>query len=317
MKKRSSKAVGVAVGRFQVPELHQGHLYLLMKAARRHKNLLIAVGCRTGSPTKRDPLDFELRRLMISRLFPNAVIVPIFDQTSNKRWCEKLDELVEKEFPGKKAVLYGSRDSFVQAYVGKFPTRFVRSVSIVSGTSVRSQVAKKPKDSKSFREGAIYVTENRHPVTYPTVDVAIVQGDYVLLGRKKIDGGKCRFIGGFVDPADKSLEDAAMREAGEEVKNAKIGNFCFLGSSKINDYRYRGSGDGIMTSLFEAQFYSGTPEPGDDIDDGLEWAEIVKVTERLIPSHYPLGEILKKNRRKEMRRRNRELREAAKADPRN
>lgn len=317
MKKRSSKSVGVIVGRFQVPELHEGHRHLLREVAKRHKRILIAIGCRAGVPTKRDPLDYELRRLMLERFFPGAVIVPIFDQTSNRRWCKRLDELVEESFFGRKAILYGSRDSFVAAYVGKFPTRFVRSVSIVSGTSVRSRVAEKPKDRKTFREGAIYVTENRHPVTYPTVDVAIVDGDTVLLGKKKIDGGKCRFIGGFVDVTDGSLEDAAVREVGEEVKNATVGNFRFLGSSKINDYRYRGSGDGIMTSLFEAQFYLGVPEAGDDIDNGLEWVEIPKLMRKLIPSHRPLGEILMKNRRKEILRRNKELRKARMADPRN
>lgn len=288
--------VGVVVGRFQVAELNAGHLHLIREVARLHTALFIAIGCRAGQPTKRDPLDFELRRLMVAKMFPKAIIRPIFDHTSNEAWCKRLDELVQKEFPGRQAVLYGSRDSFVKAYVGKFKTSFVKNIHNISGTSLRSDLARTPKNSKLFREGAIYVTERRHPVTYPTVDVAILRNNKVLLGGKFIDGGKLRFIGGFVDVKDKSLEEAACREANEEVKNVIIGNFLFMGSSKINDYRYRGSGDGIMTSFFKAQFYDGDPQPGDDID-WLEWVKIKKVKEKLILTHQPLGEILLRDMR--------------------
>ncbi len=291
MKSKRSSAVGVVVGRFQVSELHAGHRHLLNEVYRKHKKVIIAIGSRAGQPTKRDPLDYELRRTMLQKLYPRAVIRPIFDHTSNCAWCKRLDNLIEDTFPNQSAVLYGSRDSFVRAYVGKFPTKFVRSVSAVSGTSLRENIAKVPKGSKLFREGAIYVTANRHPVTYPTVDVAILRDDEVLLGGKMIDGGKLRFIGGFVDPADQSLEKAARREASEEVKNAVIGNFLFMGSSRINDYRYRGSGDGIVTSFFKAQFYDGNPKPGDDID-WLTWVKVSKIRNKLIPSHRPLGEIL-------------------------
>jgi len=38
-----------------------------------------------------------------------------------------------------------------------------------------------------------------YPTSYQAVDVAILKGDQILLGKKKKDGDLWRFIGGFAD----------------------------------------------------------------------------------------------------------------------
>ncbi len=76
-----------------------------------------------------------------------------------------------------------------------------------------------------FRRGIIHVHATRLPIPYPAVDVAIVDPHrrMVLLGEKKRDGGKRRFIGGFFDPQiDESFEMAGRREVYEETSGVEV-----------------------------------------------------------------------------------------------
>lgn len=285
--------LGVVVGRFQVPMLHKGHQYLLNYAETRSDSLLVLIGSGKGFPTPRNPLSFEVRQVMIHRKYPRATIVQIFDQPTNEGWSADLDSIVAKHFPGYEVTLYGSRDSFIPYYHGKYAVEVVEEIKSPDGTSTRNRCCKDVHNA-NFRKGLICAQIERASIPYPVVDVAIIRKETreVLLGQKVLDMGKWRFIGGFFDPAiDTTLEGAARREAFEETSGLEIGMPTYIGSATIDDWRYRKDKDCIISSFFTAPYIFGAPRPGDDLD-ALSWFAYEEVLGALAPEHQTLGKLL-------------------------
>jgi bifunctional NMN adenylyltransferase/nudix hydrolase len=145
----------------------------------------------------------------------------------------------------------------------------------------------------SFRAGIMYATLRRFPTVYPTVDIAVFSADYqqLLLARKEHEI-RFRFPGGFTDPTDESYEMAALRELAEECGELEVEDLTYIGSCKVDDWRYRGSLDGIITHLYTCVLVSGNPAPNDDIVE-LRWFDVQKLkTEMLTPEHRPLLDLL-------------------------
>ena len=135
----------------------------------------------------------------------------------------------------------------------------------------------------------------RYPTVFATVDVVIERDGKLLLGRKTHQQ-KFRFVGGFADPAlDNSYEDAAKREAMEETCLV-VSAVKYLGSTRIDDPRYRGTEDCIITHLFLAEEWEGIPVVSDDIAE-LKWfsrAEISAAT--FVDEHHVLWDLFCKSR---------------------
>jgi bifunctional NMN adenylyltransferase/nudix hydrolase len=106
-----------------------------------------------------------------------------------------------------------------------------------------------------------------------------VRGNELLLGRKANED-LFRFIGGFTDPTDDCYEDAAKREASEET-GLEIGQPRYIGSKKIDDWRYRNEADKIITHLFVADYVFGNPKAQDDIAE-LRWFDVDKITPAMV-----------------------------------
>jgi bifunctional NMN adenylyltransferase/nudix hydrolase len=117
----------------------------------------------------------------------------------------------------------------------------------------------------------------------------------VLLARKP--GEKLlRFVGGFADPRSKSYEADAKREVREET-GLEISEPCYIGSTLVDDWRYRGEQDKIKTMMFVAiRIFGTTPKPMDDIAE-LQWQPIFPgsksrlnafLRERMVAEHGPL-----------------------------
>lgn len=264
-------SVGVLVGRFQVSELTDGHKALFDSVIARHTKTICIIGLSQLKATKSNPLDFEARRKMISEVYPNINIFYIKDTAENPRWSSQLDEIISTHTPpSQKVVLYGSRDSFIKYYSGRYATMELIQESFVSGTEDRLNNAFNVSDSKDFRKGVIWATQNQYDSCFPTVDIAIYNpsNDAVLLARKPHES-KFRFVGGFVDPkGDTSkpsfLEMNAKREVIEET-HVETDNYKYIGSFLVDDWRYRSERSKIVTTLFEATYIFGTPTPDDDI----------------------------------------------------
>jgi NADH pyrophosphatase NudC (nudix superfamily) len=177
------------------------------------------------------------------------------------------------------------------------PVIEVAEVPNVTGTAQRASVGADIPHTADVRAGIIYREATRGGVAYPALDVAIIDRyrKRVLLGEKKHDNGKRRFVGGFFDPElDTSLEGAAKREVWEEVSMIEVSDTTYLGSTIINDWRYRGTKDTILSSFFAMTYIFGNAVAKDDID-AVHWTPYEEVCAHLVEEHMPLGALLMKH----------------------
>lgn len=288
--------IGVIVARFQTPYLHAGHISTIQYAIEHSKKVAVFLGVTETRLTVNNPLTFEMRKDMVKERFPNVEVYRLSDVGDDKRWSENLDNMLSSLFPDHTLTLYGSRDSFLKSYTGKFKTHYIKhEVAEVSATRLRKSIHGYAQNSVVFREGIIWASGNKYPVSYPTVDVAIINFDkkQLLLGKKK-DEAKWRFIGGFVDINDESYEMAGKREVREECGDISTDSYKFIGSYRIDDWRYRSEDDKIITSFFCCHYIYGRVHPTDDIAE-LQWFDLSTVSEKDIePAHHILFESLKK-----------------------
>lgn len=290
----SGKPVGVVIAKFQVPQLHLGHIHLVSHVRERHEDVLILIGYYPGVRNKKYQLTVGERIAMVEQTFlgQGFTVLPLIDNPlSSKKWSEDLDVLIKKTFPGRDAVLHGSRDSFIPYYSGVFQTAEVAPVYEDSGTLWRA--ATEFPHSVDARRAIIWDQEHRPPFIYATSDLAVVdrENKRVLLIGKKAHGGLLSFVGGHAEKSDGSAAKTARREADEEIPGTRIGGMVYVDSITIDDPRYKGTPDGVMTTFFWTPYLSGIPVPGDDADS-VHWVDYDKLVDSLVPWHRPLGEVL-------------------------
>jgi len=295
--------VGVIIGRFQVSSLHDGHKGLIDHVRSHHKKVLVLIGSTPGiRATRRQPLDYHTRMLMVQEEYPDVIVAPVSDMPSDEDWSVAVDQRIFDTFGGGSAALYGSRDGFIPYYSGSHQTVELAASIEISGSKVRKDVSDEVRSHEEFRRGVIYASFARFPTMYATVDIAVVrQTDKraaweVVLGRKRNDPpGTFRFPGGFADPVkDHSFLDTAKREVEEELPGGIYKDFKCIGSSIIEDWRYRSESDSIMTTVFVATYEGGEISAGDDLHE-MEWVPVADkdLTKRLLPQHHPILAMLK------------------------
>jgi bifunctional NMN adenylyltransferase/nudix hydrolase len=293
---KQDHSVGVIVGRFQVPELHKAHVELINMVCNKHDKTIIILGVSPLMVTQENPLDFEARKQMILSYYPEVSVVYIKDMNGDDIWSKKLDSIiVDLITPSQKPMLYGGRDSFIARYAGKFDTTELEPevYERYSGTEIRREVARgSTKASPDFRMGVTWAAHSRFPTNYATVDIIILneERDKMLLARKENEI-KLRFIGGFADPRSETYEQDARREVAEEA-HIEITDPVYIGSLKIDDWRYRNEVDKIKSLIFEAKHFSGSPKADDDIVE-LQWVDVSVMREGitkgiLMPTHEPI-----------------------------
>lgn len=259
--------VGVIVARFQVAQLHEGHKELLDTIFKRHDKVIIFLGLSPGKSTMNNPLDFEARKQMLLDDYPEAIVMYVKDQNNDTVWSKILDERIsDLVSPNQTVVLYGSRDSFIPHYEGRYTTRELEQKVFVSGSDERKKISNKVRGSEDFRKGVIWTVSNQWPKAMPTIDAAIVtsERDKLLLARKPNETFY-RFVGGFVMPGH-NLEQTVRKEVQEET-HLEVDSLRYIGSAFVDDWRYRSEQDKIVTTFFEATIVFGRPEPDDDIEE--------------------------------------------------
>lgn len=299
IKKESIADVGVIVGRFQVSELHKAHEDLIQFVIERHKKVIIFLGMTPLKCTYNNPLDFEARKQMILEKFPDVIILYIKDVWCDRIWSIILDEKISDIVsPNQTVSLYGSRSSFISHYFGKYACIELGQESDISGTEIRKEISKSVIPNKDFRNGVIWTTMNRYINPIPCVDVAIFNKDHtkLLLAKKRYEN-KWRFIGGHVDRGE-NLETAVHREVYEE-SGLEISEFEYVGSFIVDDWRYRGENNNIITMFFKAKVIFGKEEPNDDIVD-LKWFNVSEICSEtmIVKEHISLFSIINNFKKK-------------------
>lgn len=287
------KPTGVIVARFQTPSLHEGHLELIRQVKLKHNRLIIILGVSPVKGSRKNPLDYYTRERMLKQLFPEVIILPLGDQPSDKVWSQKMDELLHNNFPQESFVLYGSRDSFIPSYTGRYTTEALPPVKDYNATAQREAISDKVFDTEEFRAGVIYNTYNLYPKVYPTVDIALFRNNRqeLLLGRKPNEQA-WRLPGGFSDPEDTGYEAAARRELREECGDVETTALQYETSMQMDDWRYRAEVDKIITTLFSTDLISGEPVADDDLS-GLRWIKVNDIQlladrGEIVSTHVPL-----------------------------
>jgi bifunctional NMN adenylyltransferase/nudix hydrolase len=297
---------GVVVGRFQVNDLHDGHMELFRQVSARHNGAVIVfVGKNQCGLNQTDPLDFPVRRAMIQAKFPNFIVMPLTDKRTDEEWSHDLDAAIDAVTSGAASVtLYGGRDSFVPHYKGKFtPVELALSVESqrVSGTDIRNALSNKVFESPEFRAGMIYFSTHRWPDNVSCVDVAIFNDDYtkVLLGQKPGEESVgWRFIGGHYEKKDGDYDACAKKEVMEET-GLDLVTLEYVGTANIADWRYASPDQFVTTVFYRGRAMTSLARAKDDIKNAqwFDWAGLQAGA--FIPEHRVLYEMLQARMNKE------------------
>lgn len=154
--------IGFIVGRFQVPDLTPGHIHLISSAIRDNDITVVLIGCLPNSYINRyNPLPYQVRKEMIQQRFPQVTCSALFDvEGDNDKWSKDLDHFLNTAYKdGNDVKLYGSRDSFIKHYTGKWKEVYVEVTEIpdVSGTVVREAIEETHVTDVRSREGMIFL----------------------------------------------------------------------------------------------------------------------------------------------------------------
>lgn len=291
--------VGVIVGRFQVNDLHPGHIELLDWVKSNHDTMIVLLGC---SPviSRNNPLSYNVRRLMIQKSYPDAIILPVNDTRDDESWSQSVDTTIRRVVrPNEKVCLYGSRDSFVKHYTGSYPTNELEGTGhFWSGSEVRERIANKSLDSSDFRAGIVFATHADYPRVIPTVDMVVEDSDGVHIYMIRKNGEtSIRFPGGYCEPGS-TWEQTARREIREEIGDVETDEPKYVGNLTVDDWRYRSNPDKIQTTVFHTKVLWGKVG---NFSDRTEIAEVVPVTKTnlalgylnsVVPEHHAIVELL-------------------------
>lgn len=285
--------VAVIIGRYQTFQLHAEQIRMIDEVIKRHPRTIIVLGNSLMRGTIANPLDFRARKTMIQEKFPKLDILYINDiPKDNTLWSNNLDKLINENINKNETVaVYGSKDTFINKYNGKFATFEFEASSFVSADELRRQAVSNYQPNEQYRAGIVAAQANRFATAYQTVDIAIVDDKGRLLLGRKPNETKWRFIGGFSDPASPSLEADARREAYEET-GVEVDGITYLGSMKINDSRYMFEVDSVKTAFFVGKYIYGRPEGNDDIAEVI-WIPIKDLNKNDIGEfHHVLVDVL-------------------------
>lgn len=313
--------IGIIYLPFQTQSIPHEYISLVEEAIQNHQKVIIALPVRRITPSKRSPLDFFTRLRMIQEQFGSMVtVVAVGNEKYEDRMVSVFEAAVKAPFSEMrgKVVLYTDK-AFGEIYLakgGKWRLELVPDALEIE-EKLRKTASPNEFDERDeqwmYRVGVIAALRAQFPISWSTVDIAIRRIVMVdreapphekimyLLGRKPGEHG-WRFPGGFKDMEDESYEVAVWREAGEEVlkegveKEKALTYPTYIGSRRINDWRYRGEIDGITTLFYQVTFIGNEEDiqAGDDLGDA-KWFDFDEITEEMLEGeHVHLFRMLKK-----------------------
>jgi len=142
--------VGVIVGRFQTPFLHDGHLSLIKRVLDRCDKVIIVFGTTADLGTdEKNPFSYEFRKELLKYQLQNysdkIIYNYILDCDDDSYWNTKLGMIVQNKIVALKepiVTMYGSRDSFLKTYEGPFLKEELEVTCEMSATEIRQKYLK-------------------------------------------------------------------------------------------------------------------------------------------------------------------------------
>lgn len=140
--------IGIFIGRFQAPNLHNGYKYMLSELQINYEYYGLIVGSSL-KPNERNPLDFETRKsMLVEYVYKQPLfIIELVDLNDNDKWTKELDKLIinslaETTIQINKEDIYliGSRDSFIPYYNGEFKTLELEQHGKYNSTELRTSI---------------------------------------------------------------------------------------------------------------------------------------------------------------------------------
>ena len=274
----------LVIGRFQSLNLAK-EIEFLQKL--KSDKIVVAIVAPQNPFTKVNPFDFHtISQTLLHGILGRGTCVSVKAKRYPEEWTAEIDKLA-----------LDCRASTVYI-MGEFP-KYAGPISVVHVDDPAKPLLEPHKFNKEitpdFREGIAYAVSRQFDRAYGTVDMAGFWDGNLLLGRKKNEK-LWRFIGGFVDPKDESLEVAAKREFSEEAGTELI-DPLYVCSMKVDDWRYKIGNDKIITTLFTGKIdiKQQPPVAGDDINDIKFFDFMSEIAMRpgewknmIIPEHVPL-----------------------------
>lgn len=304
----SKPSYGILVGRFQVHDLHEGHMELFRAVRGRHNRVIVFVGVAPTGMTKRNPLDFITRKAMIQAKFPDITVLPLMDCMTDVQWSILLDSKIREVVDYGDVTLYGGRDSFMPHYRGSYdPVELtLPGTEGIKGEDIRERLTNTVVETADFRAGVIYAAMNQRPRVIPCVDIVLYHYSgsepdgfqlEFLLGKKTGEPG-WRWIGGHAETHNSSYEkdakDETMQESGHDIQHAE-----YIGSCLVPDWRWKNEESKVKTLVFAAETMTLSGTAADDIAE-VKWFRANLLTEKLIvPVHHPILELVKKRFKEE------------------
>lgn len=152
--------IGIIVGRFQSPRLTEGHESLIREVMEENERVIIFVGVYPKCPDFRNPIPFKFRKQMLLEFAGDygIEVIPFKDVFNVPLWNSLLDEKIgELTNKNDEITLYGSRESFIFGYNGKYKTKEIKADGDFSATQLRNQVLELDEfeADEKFRAGII------------------------------------------------------------------------------------------------------------------------------------------------------------------
>ena len=253
-------SVGVVVGRFQIDNLHPGHINLLNRVTNLHgRNTIVFVG--RGSDPQKYQLDFETVKRMILSRFPAVTVASIYDRNNSELWSRDLDELIESFFPNKRAVLYGGRDSFLEEYKGRFEKVTISAFGSFSSTDRRSEIVRAgSQDDALFRRGVIYGVASLPASMIPYFLLAVTRnGSSEVVLVRETSSHNWGLPAERLDPEKDTDDRAALRRIliGRVAVDVSIEDPLYITSAVWRLREYRKSRNSAFATLFAAGLKQG------------------------------------------------------------
>lgn len=239
------KKIGVLIGRFQVPEPHEGHVFLMKRILEVSNELLILVGSANKARSMKNPYTFLERRTAIFKVLGEGNtmrvnVLPLNDYLySDDQWMADVAATINQTLGNQKAevTLYGhfKEGNDYLKWFPQFKYQNIESTIETSGTELRN-AHRHLLPQMVQQEYAQYEEDRQKFINYPYPDclqancgdaVVVCLGHVLLIQR---ENGTWALPGGHKHNYENFL-DCAIREMYEET-NLRVPEKVIRGSIK-------------------------------------------------------------------------------------